>query len=128
MNTLKTKFNEKLFNLPWHKESVPTPETIVIARIDKITDYGVEVNIINYNNISGFIAVNELSRKKLRSIRAIVKVGEIKPLLVTRVEYKNGNINIDLSNKQVINMNDEINRLERYYKLINIVYTWLKSI
>ena len=128
MNTFKTKFNEKLFNLPWHKELLPTPETIVMARINKITDYGVEVSIINYNNINGFIAVNELSRKKIRSIRSILKVGEIKPLLVIRVEHKNGNINIDLSNKQVINMNDEINRLERYYKLINIVHTWLKSI
>ena len=128
MNSFKIKFNDKLFNLPWYKEIIPKNDTIIIGRVFKIDDYGVSIKILNYNKIEGYIAVNELSRKKIKTIRSIMKIGDIKPLLVINSDIKNDNIYIDLSNKQMINMEDEIDKLEKYYRLINIIHTWMKYI
>lgn len=128
MSSFKIRFNDKLFNLPWYKNIIPKKDTIIIGRVDKIDDYGVSIKILNYNKIEGYIAINELSRKKIRTIRSIMKIGDIRPLLVINTDIKNDNIYIDLSNKQIINADDEIDKLEKYYKLINILHTWMKHI
>ena len=128
MNSFKIRFNDKLFNLPWYKEVIPKIDTIIIGKVFRIDDHGVSIKILNYNKIEGYIAVNELSRKKIRTIRSIMKVGDIKPLLVINTDVKDDNVYIDLSNKQMINMEDEIDKLEKYYRLINIIHTWMKYI
>ena len=128
MSTFKVRFNEKMFLLPWYREQEPCPNSIVICRITEIDDdRGVKVNILDYGNKEGYIALKELSRKKLKSIRSIVRVGEIRPLLVTNVEYNGESTNIDLSVKQLTDI-EAIDRIEKYYKLINIIHTWMKYI
>jgi translation initiation factor 2 alpha subunit (eIF-2alpha) len=128
MSSFKIRFNDKLFNLPWYQNTIPTKDTIIIGKVDKIDDYGVTIKILNYNKIEGYIAVNELSRKRLRTIRSIMKIGDIKPLLVINTNIKNNNLFVDLSNKQIVNTDDEIDKLEKYYRLINILHSWMKYI
>jgi len=127
-NKFTIKFNEKLFAMPWHANDYPDKETVVICRIERLEVYGFKVSILNYGGIGAFLALNELSRKKIRSIRSIVKVGDIKPLLVIKKDYKHDQVYIDLSNKQLTNAEEEVDKLEKYYRLINIFHIWLKKI
>jgi hypothetical protein len=122
------RFNEKSFIMKWHEEEYPEPDTIVICRVNQIEEYGVKVSILNYGGINGFLGTKELSRKKIKSIRSIMKVGDVKPLLVINKEVKKDLVYIDLSNKQVSNAEQEVERLEKYHRLTNIIHTWLKSV
>ena len=127
-NKFTIKFNEKSFVMPWHLNDYPDKDTVVICRIERLAVYGFTVSILNYGGISGFLASNELSRKKIRSIRSIMKVGDIKPLLVIKKDHRHDQVHIDLSNKQLSNAEEEVDKLEKYYRLVNIFHTWLKNI
>jgi hypothetical protein len=128
MTSFNIRFNEKIFKMKWHEEDFPEPDTVVICRVKQIDTYGVRVNILNYGGIEGFLATNELSRRKIKSIRSIIKVDDIKPLLVIKRETKGDQIYIDLSNKQISNAESEVERLEKYYRITNIIHTWLKYV
>ena len=129
MIKFNTRFNEKTFNLKWYKNDIPTQGDIVICRVMKIDDC-VKVSILDYGGIEGTIHSHEISRKKIKSIRSIMKVGEIKPFRVHNI-YKrqdvSSTIDIDLSNKNVGDA-DDIDTIEKYYRLISIMHIWLKNI
>ena len=127
-NKFTIKFNEKSFVMPWHLNDYPEKDEIVICRIERLQQFGFQVSILNYGGVAGFLASNELSRKKIRSIRSIMKEGDIKPLLVIKKDHKYDQVHIDLSYKQLYNAEEDINKLEKYYRLINIFHTWLKNI
>jgi len=115
--------NSILFSLPWHKNKLPNPDDIVIGHINKIEENGLVVSILDYNNIEALMPLQELSRKKLSSIRTLFKEGDIKPLLVLRVD--NSKEYIDLSNKYVNMAKDEITRLDRYTTVIRLFHQWI---
>jgi translation initiation factor 2 alpha subunit (eIF-2alpha) len=127
-NKFTIKFNEKSFAMPWHAKKYPDKNTIVICRIERLEEYGFRVSILNYGGISAFLAYNEISRKRIKCIRSVIKVGDIKPLLVIKREFKDDRVYIDLSNKQLSNAEEEVDKLEKYYRLVNIFHTWLKNI
>ena len=115
--------NSMLFSVPWHKNKYPESDTIIIGYINKIEDTGIEVLILDYNSIEALMPLQELSRKKVYSIRTLFKEGDIKPLLVLQVDENKGFI--DLSNKYVNMAEDEINRLDRYAIVIKIFFQWV---
>lgn len=57
----------------------------------RITDIGIYVNLLEYNDIEGFIPASELSRRRIRSIPKLVQVGKVEPSMVTRVDKVKGN-------------------------------------
>jgi len=121
-NTVYTR-NAVIFNLPWHKNKYPSPDDIVIGHIDKIEDNGLVVSILDYMKIEALMPLQELSRRKISSIRSLFKEGDIKPLLVLRVDTEKGYI--DLSNKYINMAKDEIVRFDRYALLIKIFFQWI---
>ena len=116
----KYSINNNIFNVPWHKNEYPEPDDIVIGYINKIEDTGLSVFILDYQKKEALMPLQELSRKKISSIRTLFKEGDIKPLLVLRVDNKKGFI--DLSNKYINMARDEIDRLEKYTVVIRIFY------
>ena len=56
----------------------------------RITDIGIYVVLLEYNDIQGFIPASELSRRRIRSIPKLVQVGKIEPSVVTRVDEVKG--------------------------------------
>jgi translation initiation factor 2 subunit 1 len=121
--TSRYSINSVLFTLPWHEESLPDPDDIVIGYINKIEETGLIVHILDYGGIEALMPLQELSRKKVSSIRSLFKEGDIRPLLVLRVDKDKGFI--DLSNKYVNMAQDEISRLDKYALVIKIFYQWL---
>lgn len=48
------------------------------------------MNLLEYNDIQGFIPASELSRRRIRSIPKLVQVGKVEPSMVTRVDKVKG--------------------------------------
>lgn len=121
----KYSINNNIFSVPWHKNDYPEADDIIIGYINKIEDTGLTVYILDYQKKEALMPLQELSRKKISSIRTLFKEGDIKPLLVLRVDGVKGFI--DLSNKYIHMARDEIDRLEKYTVVIRIFYQWLFS-
>jgi hypothetical protein len=60
---------------------------------------GAYVALLEYNGIEGMILLSELSRRRIRSISKLIKVGRQEPVMVLRVDKEKGYI--DLSKRRV---------------------------
>ncbi|KAG5895531.1 hypothetical protein JTB14_010675 [Gonioctena quinquepunctata] len=60
---------------------------------------GAYVRLLEYNNIEGMILLSELSRRRIRSINKLIRVGKTEPVVVIRVDKEKGYI--DLSKRRV---------------------------
>ena len=67
--------------------------------VKNIADMGAYVSLLEYNNIEGMILFSELSRHQIWSISSLIKVGQIEPVMVLRVDKEKGYI--DLSKRRV---------------------------
>lgn len=60
---------------------------------------GAYVHLLEYNNIEGMILLSELSRRRIRSMNKLIRVGKTEPVVVIRVDKEKGYI--DLSKRRV---------------------------
>eukprot|EP01086_Lenisia_limosa_P001568 TRINITY_DN130_c0_g1_i1.p1 TRINITY_DN130_c0_g1~~TRINITY_DN130_c0_g1_i1.p1 ORF type:complete len:311 (+),score=107.61 TRINITY_DN130_c0_g1_i1:88-933(+) len=72
---------------------------------------GAYVSLIEYNNIEGMILLSELSRRRIRSVNKLIRVGRQEIVLVLRVDKEKGYI--DLSKRRV--SADDVARFEDKY-------------
>jgi len=74
---------------------------------------GAYVKLLEYDNIDGMILLSELSRRRIRSIQKLIRVGRNEVAVVLRVDKEKGYI--DLSKRRV-SPEDVIKCEERYNK------------
>lgn len=122
---MSSKFNvhSLLFKLPWYKETLPRVDEVVLCQVSRIDQNGVYVQLMNYIGIEGFIAFHELSKRRVTNIKSILKVGDVKLLLVLSVDSRGY---VDLSNKYIIdNEDEEVIRFNQHAQVIKILHHWL---
>ena len=105
-----------------YKNKFPNVDEIVIGKIEKITELGIDVSLIEYDNIKGYISYSEVSRKKKFNINKILTVGKDVHLIVINVDTIKGYI--DLS-KRTIN-DEEIKLFDEKYKKYLHLYSIFK--
>jgi translation initiation factor 2 alpha subunit (eIF-2alpha) len=115
--------NLDLFDYKWHKEALPAEDSIVIGRVKSIDQNGVFFQILDYQSQEALMPLNQVSSKRIRTVKSVFKEGDIKPVLVTKVDDKNGFI--DISNKYVNMATEDIDRLDKYIQLIRIWKSWI---
>jgi translation initiation factor 2 subunit 1 len=71
----------------------------VVVNVRQIAEMGAYVNLLEYNNIEGMILLSELSRRRIRSIQKLIRVGRNEVVVVLRVDKEKGYI--DLSKRRV---------------------------
>lgn len=113
-NTLEeeevTLFNEGTFRLylgkdkknlecRFYENQFPDIESVVMVNVRNIADMGAYVSLLEYNNIEGMILLSELSRRRIRSINKLIRVGRNEVVMVLRVDQEKGYI--DLSKRRV---------------------------
>ncbi len=107
----------------FYEDVFPAENDVVIANVYEITNSGSYVHLPEYNNANGMILHSELSRRRIRSINKLVRVGRSEIVLVIRVDTEKGNWPfqlippgyIDLSKRRVSN-DDTIKCQDRYSK------------
>eukprot|EP00210_Caulerpa_lentillifera_P003979 g3797.t1 len=82
-----------------YENEYPEVDSLVMIQVTSIAEMGAYVQLLEYNNIEGLVLLSELSRKRIRSITKIIKVGRREPVLVLRVDPEKGYI--DLSKRRV---------------------------
>lgn len=108
----------------YYKKKIPNIDDIVIARVEKISELGIEVNLNEYNDIKGFINCSEVSRKKKVNFNKLLTVGKDVLLNVIQVDkIKNF---IDLSKRTI--SDEDIKNFTENHKLHIHLYNIFKYI
>jgi len=82
-----------------YEDKYPEVDDLVVVEVKSIADMGAYVELLEYNKIEGMILFSELSRKRIRSINRLIRVGKQEVVLVLRVNKEKGYI--DLSKRRV---------------------------
>jgi len=83
----------------YYENKYPEIDDVVMVNIKSFADMGAYVHLLEYNNIEGMILLSELSRRRIRSINKLIRVGRTEPVVVIRVDEDKGYI--DLSKRRV---------------------------
>lgn len=67
-------------------------EDVVMVNVRSIAEMGAYVHLLEYNNIEGMILLSELSRRRIRSINKLIRVGKTEPVVVIRVDKEKGEL------------------------------------
>lgn len=74
----------------FYEKEYPDVDDVVIVKVKNIAEMGAYVSLLEYNNIEGMILMSELSRRRIRSINKIIRVGKIEAVMVIRVDKEKG--------------------------------------
>lgn len=70
--------------------SILQVEDVVMVNVRAIAEMGAYVYLLEYNSIEGMILLSELSRRRIRSINKLIRVGKTEPVVVIRVDKEKG--------------------------------------
>ncbi len=83
----------------FYKQKYPEIDDVVMVNVRSIAEMGAYVHLLGYKNIEGMILLSELSRRRIRSINKLIRVGRNECVVVIRVDKDKGYI--DLSKRRV---------------------------
>ena len=106
----------------FYVEKFPEVEDIVMVNVQSIAEMGAYVRLLEYNNIEGMILLSELSRRRIRSINKLIRVGRDECVVVIRVDKEKGYI--DLSKRRV--SQEEAKLCENKYSKAKCVHSILR--
>lgn len=70
----------------FYKHKFPEVEEVIMVNVRSIADMGAYASLSEYNNIEGMILLSELSRRRIRSINKLIRVGRSEVVVVIRVD------------------------------------------
>jgi translation initiation factor 2 subunit 1 len=82
-----------------YENPYPEVDDYVLVQVKSVAEMGAYVELLEYNNIEGMILLSELSRRRIRSINKLIRVGRQEVVVVLRVDKEKGYI--DLSKRRV---------------------------
>jgi translation initiation factor 2 subunit 1 len=71
-------------------QKYPEVDDLVMVNVRQIAEMGAYVHLLEYNNIEGMILLSELSRRRIRSIQKLIRVGKNEVVVVLRVDKERG--------------------------------------
>ena len=100
------------FRCRFYRERVPAEGTKVKVETTEVKDLGANVRLLEYGGIEGFIQMNQVSTKRVRSVQKFLKIGRREMMEVLRVDEKK--MYIDLGKKNL--MHDDLEEADRRWK------------
>jgi len=111
-------------NCRMYEEKYPNSDDLVIVQVKNVAEMGAYVSLLEYNNIEGMILLSELSRRRIRSINKLIRVGRTEIVVVLRVDKEKGYI--DLSKRRV--SAEDIGKCEEKYIKSKAVHSILRHV
>jgi translation initiation factor 2 subunit 1 len=102
----------------FYEQKYPEVDELVMVNVRSIAEIGAYVSLLEYNNIEGMILLSELSRRRIRSINKLIRVGKNEVVMVLRVDKEKGYI--DLSKRRV--SPEDIAKCEERYNKAKTVH------
>ena len=86
----------------FYKHRYPKLEDVVMVNVRSIAEMGAYVTLLEYNDIEGMIMLSELSRRRIRSINKLVRIGRNECVVVIRVDETKGKFDRFCSSLQFV--------------------------
>ena len=83
----------------FYESQFPDVDELVMVNVRNVETLGAYVTLLEYNNIEGMVLLSELSRRRIRSIAKLIRVGRQEVVMVMRVDKEKGYV--DLSKRRV---------------------------
>lgn len=106
----------------FYENKYPEVDEVVMVNVQQIEEMGAYVKLLEYNNIEGMVLLSELSRRRIRSIQKLIRVGKNEVVVVLRVDKEKGYI--DLSKRKA--SAEEIVKCEERYNKSKSVHSILR--
>eukprot|EP01101_Sappina_pedata_P001729 TRINITY_DN11809_c0_g1_i1.p2 TRINITY_DN11809_c0_g1~~TRINITY_DN11809_c0_g1_i1.p2 ORF type:complete len:322 (-),score=153.18 TRINITY_DN11809_c0_g1_i1:175-1116(-) len=111
-------------NSRMYEQKYPEVDDLVMICVKSIAEMGSYVSLLEYNNIEGMILLSELSRRRIRSITKLIRVGRIEVAVVLRVDQEKGYI--DLSKRRV--SPEDVSKCEEKYNKSKAVHSIMRHV
>ncbi len=95
-----------------------------MVNVRQIADMGAYVKLLEYDDIDGMILLSELSRRRIRSIQKLIRVGRNECVVVLRVDKEKGYI--DLSKRRV--SPEDVRKCEERYNKSKMVHSIMRHV
>ncbi|KIY44114.1 hypothetical protein FISHEDRAFT_67787 [Fistulina hepatica ATCC 64428] len=108
----------------YYKQKYPEVDELVMVQVRQIAEMGAYVKLLEYDNTEGMILLSELSRRRIRSVQKLIRVGRNEVVVVLRVDKEKGYI--DLSKRRV--SPEDITKCEDRYMKSKTVASILRHV
>lgn len=116
---VNSKFTCRMYESPY-----PEVDDLVMVNVKQIAEMGAYVSLVEYNGIEGMVLLSELSRRRIRSVQRLIRVGKNEVVVVLRVDRDKGYI--DLSKRRV--SPEEALRFEEKYNKSKTVHSIMRHV
>ncbi|KAL3834815.1 hypothetical protein ACJIZ3_009551 [Penstemon smallii] len=113
-----------------YEAKYPEVDHAVMIQVKSMTESCAYVSLLEYNNIEGMILFSELSRRRIRSINKLIKVGRIEPVLVLRVNKEKGYVDLSksrVSEEDILGCEERFNNSKLVHSIMRHVAEALKA-
>jgi len=83
----------------FYEDDFPEVDDIVVVQVKRIVDMGAYVSLLEYDGREGMMLLSELSKRRIRSVAKLLKVGRTEICMVLRADRDKGYV--DLSKRRV---------------------------
>jgi len=105
-----------------YENPFPDPDDLVIAVVRDIQEMGAYVTLPEYADCQGMIMLSEVSRRRIRSINRLLRVGRQEVCMVVRVDQEKGYI--DLSKRRV--SPEDVQKMEEKWSKSRTVHSIMR--
>jgi len=120
----EVKPGSTIANCRMYENKYPEVDDLVVVEVKSIEEMGAYVALKEYNDIEGMILLSELSRRRIRSINKIIRVGRLEVVVVLRVDKEKGYI--DLSKRRV--SDEDIAKCQEKYNKSKAVHSIMRHV
>ncbi|KAK7207284.1 eukaryotic translation initiation factor 2 alpha subunit [Myxozyma melibiosi] len=113
-----------LSNCRYYENKYPEVDDLVVVNVRQIAEMGAYVKLLEYDNIEGMILLSELSRRRIRSIQKLIRVGRNEVVVVLRVDKEKGYIDLSkrrVSAEDVIKCEEKFNKSKAVHSILRHV-------
>jgi len=118
------KFEHDHNNCRMYEEKYPNVDDLVMVQVKNVAEMGAYVSLLEYDGIEGMILLSALSRRRIRSINKLIRVGRTEIVMVLRVDREKGYI--DLSKRRV--SPEDIQKCEEKFNKSKAVHSIIRHV
>ncbi|KAG9465941.1 hypothetical protein GDO78_017491 [Eleutherodactylus coqui] len=108
----------------FYQHKFPEVDDVVMVNVRSIAEMGAYVSLLEYNNIEGMILLSELSRRRIRSINKLIRIGRNECVVVIRVDKDKGYIDLSkrrVSPEEALKCEDKFTKSKTVYSILRHV-------